>query len=189
LLGLPLGVTTGILLIVAAFKSQTVHMFADSRLVASCLASGAIGAVISVMVRLNRGTTLEIDTDRGRAVTLIAGGFRPIIGAVFGGALYVLILGGLIPLHVPDLGDGVLTSTSRGVFFFLGIAFLAGFSERWAQDTIVNSAPKFPSTQQTEPVLPTNDSTPEQTSSHDAESGSRYVDPFIAASPRSAPSS
>lgn len=171
LLGLPLGAITGIALVIAAFESQTVHMLADSRLVASCLASGAIGAMISVMVRINRGTTLEIDFDRGRAVTLLAGGFRPIIGAVFGGVLYVLVLGGLIPLHIPDIDAGAPAYAGRSAFFFLGMAFLAGFSERWAQDTIVNSAPKFPSTRQAEPVQAIDDSFSGETPSTSADSG------------------
>jgi hypothetical protein len=119
LLGLPLGAVTGIVLVVAVFESETVHTLADPRLVASCLASGAIGAVISVMVRINRGTTLEVDFDRGRAVTLLAGGFRPVIGAVFGGVLYVLVLGGLIPLQIPQIGPVGLAFADEAPSFSL----------------------------------------------------------------------
>ena len=126
---------------------------ADPRTVASCLAAGAVGAVISVMVRSTRGTTLEVDFERGQAVTLLAGGFRPIIGAVFGGALHVLVLGGLLPLQVPQISGIALTAGERNAFFFLGLSFLAGFNERWAQDTIVNSAPRFPTTRRPEPVF------------------------------------
>jgi hypothetical protein len=150
LTGLPAGAIVGILLVVCVFESQTVGRIADNSLLSFCLASGAIGAVISVMVRINRGTTLEVDFDRGRVVTVLAGSFRPIIGAVFGGALYVLVQAGLLPLQVPAadaIANGV---TNRDSFFFLGLAFLAGFSERWAQDTIVNSAPKFPAARSTE---------------------------------------
>ena len=31
------------------------------------------------------------------------------------------------------------------MFFYAGLAFLAGFSERWAQDTILRSTPVSPS--------------------------------------------
>jgi hypothetical protein len=44
-------------------------------------------------------------------------------------------MGGLIPLDVTD----------ERLLFFAGLAFLAGFSERWAQDTILRSAPIAPS--------------------------------------------
>jgi hypothetical protein len=155
LIGLPLGLVVGVGLVVAVFESDTVDRLADPRLVASCLASGAVGAVISVMVRVNRGTTLEVDYDRGRAVTLLAGGFRPIIGAVFGGALYVLVQGGLLPLQIPSTGNLALSIAERSSFFFIGLSFLAGFSERWAQDTIVSSAPKSPATSRRE--MPDNE--------------------------------
>jgi hypothetical protein len=151
LLGLPLGAVTGIGLITATYSSRTVGALADHTVVATCLAGGAIGAVISVMVRVTRGTTLDVDFNRGRGVTLLAGSFRPIIGAVFGGVLFVLILGGLVPFAVPPVGTLAVTAPERTSFFFIGLSFLAGFSERWAQDTIVNSAPRIPSTRRSDP--------------------------------------
>ena len=108
-----------------------------------CLASGAIGAVISVMIRITRRQGLDVDSEQGWFVTTLAGGFRPIIGAVLGAALFVLIGGGLIPLPNP--------TGSNIVFFYAGLAFLAGFSERWAQDTIVHSAPKIPNSGEPSP--------------------------------------
>ncbi len=62
-------------------------------------------------------------------------------------SLYVLVQAGLLPLQAPTANG-----TERTSFFFIGLAFLAGFSERWAQDTIVNSAPKFPATRSPEPL-------------------------------------
>jgi hypothetical protein len=98
--------------------------------------AGGIGSITSVMFRVTRGQKLSIDTGQGGLVTWASGIFRPFIGAVFGAAFYVLVSSGLFPLQVPD--DNV-------AHFYAGLAFLAGFSERWAQDTIVRSAPIAPS--------------------------------------------
>ena len=106
-----------------------------SLLVISVIAGG-IGSIASVMFRITRGQKLSIDIQQGPLVTLVAGAFRPIIGAVFGAAIYVMVTGGIIPLSVPD---------GKSTHFYAGLAFLAGFSERWAQDTIVRSAPVAPS--------------------------------------------
>ncbi len=91
------------------------------------LIGGALGALVSVMERLTAGK-LTLNHEYGKATLRILGGMRPFIGALFGLALYVLISGALIPMEVPD-GD-------KQRYFFAGIAFLAGFSERWAQDMI-----------------------------------------------------
>ena len=72
--------------------------------------------------------------DQGRFVVFLSGVFRLIIGAVFGAAMFVLVSAGLVPIAVPD-------SAEKVNFFFAGLAFLAGFSERWAQDTIVRTLP------------------------------------------------
>jgi hypothetical protein len=98
--------------------------------------AGGIGAITSVMFRVTRGQKLSIDTGQGGLVTWASGLFRPFIGGVFGAALYVLVFSGLLPLQVPN---------HNVAHFYAGLAFLAGFSERWAQDTIVRSAPIAPS--------------------------------------------
>lgn len=91
------------------------------------LVGGALGALVSVMERLTAGK-LTLNHEYGKATLRILGGMRPFIGALFGLALYVLISGALIPMEVPD--------ADKQRYFFAGIAFLAGFSERWAQDMI-----------------------------------------------------
>jgi hypothetical protein len=89
---------------------------------------GALGALVSVMSRLTSGK-LTLNHEYGKATLRILGGMRPFVGALFGVALYVLIAGALIPMEVP--GD-----PEEQRFFFAGLGFLAGFSERWAQDMI-----------------------------------------------------
>lgn len=132
LLGLPAGALVGFGMISAADRWSTL-VGAPSQLVRVCFACGAVGAIVSVMTRITRGQRL-VDSQQGHFVTLLAGGFRPLIGAVFGLALYVFVQGGLVPIATPD-------DDTKGIMFFAALAFLSGFSERWAQDTIVQSAP------------------------------------------------
>jgi hypothetical protein len=58
------------------------------------------------------------------------GAIRPVIGAVLGVASFVLVNGGLLSLAPP-------AAISNHTLYFAGIAFLAGFSERFAQDMLV----------------------------------------------------
>jgi hypothetical protein len=100
------------------------------RTLISCLIAGAIGAVVSVMSRMTFGD-LSLDCEAGRRLLTMLGGFRPFIGMIFGAAMWALSASGV--LAIGPSGEGRLP------FFFL-IAFLAGFSERWAQDMLGRSA-------------------------------------------------
>lgn len=139
LAGFPAGIIVAVLAVVAVLAMPfTIGQNIGNGSLAVCLGAGAIGAVISVMARITRGQKLDIDSDQGRTITALAGAFRPIVGAVFGAMLYALIIGGILPLELPPkVGSG---QADIGLFF-ASIAFLAGFSERWAQDTIVQSTP------------------------------------------------
>jgi hypothetical protein len=134
LAGLPVGAVIGSALVVLAWHSLTIGAVVEQHNLPICLASGGIGAVISVMARVSRGERVDVDSDKSKSVTVLAGSFRPVIGAVFGAVLYVLVCGGLLPLAAPGPDQKCL--------FFAGLAFVAGFTERWAQDTIVSSVPK-----------------------------------------------
>jgi hypothetical protein len=92
--------------------------------------SGAVGAVVSVMSRMSSDESwLEYET--GRSYLRLLGMFRPLIGAIFGVALYVGITSGVLQFIKPP-------SDPNAVFFFFAfVAFLAGFSERWARDILV----------------------------------------------------
>ncbi|GLZ48183.1 hypothetical protein Acsp06_43680 [Actinomycetospora sp. NBRC 106375] len=135
------GFPAGLLIVAVAVFYVSVMRFqvgepGVNRQLATCLGAGAIGAVVSVMVRLTRGQQLDIDTDQTHLMTALAGAFRPIIGAVLAAALFTFIQGGLVPIAVPTVG-----AVADVGLFFCALAFLAGFSERWAQDTIVHSLP------------------------------------------------
>jgi hypothetical protein len=86
---------------------------------------GALGSVTSIMVRLQ-----ELESMRGHKppVLILFGFFKPIIGMFFALFFYAALNSGLIPaLVIPD---------GKELFFFLTIAFLAGFSERFAGDLL-----------------------------------------------------
>ncbi|HWM06113.1 MAG TPA: hypothetical protein VNP92_27530, partial [Actinophytocola sp.] len=136
LFGLPLGFAL-VLAVVLSFMDSNGGIDADPNRMLLVAATGGLGSIASVMIRLTRGQNLSVNPRQGPIVTVISGAFRTMIGTVFGVALYVLVQGDLLPLD--DTADG-----SRPMFY-AGLAFLAGFSERWAQDTIVRSAPISPS--------------------------------------------
>ena len=97
--------------------------------IVGCLVAGALGAIVSVIARVNSGTFgLDADVDRG--YTLFLGALRPWIGSIFGLLTYFAVTSGFVEVFkVP--GEGI-----DQFYFLCVIAFAAGFSERWAQDTL-----------------------------------------------------
>jgi hypothetical protein len=97
--------------------------------------AGAVGAVVSVLWRMTSGSfrmnlpTLSHEM-KGTDVRLVAG-LRPVIGLVFALATTTLVMGAVIPV---DTHTG-----AKQTALFAGIGFLAGFSERLAQDMFVRS--------------------------------------------------
>lgn len=89
---------------------------------------GGIGGIISVMSRMTSGK-LVLRHRAGDHYIRFLGVFRPLTGATFAVVIYFAIVAGLIPLDVPQGG-------AAEMFFFAVTAFLAGFSERWAQDML-----------------------------------------------------
>lgn len=96
-----------------------------------CLIAGGIGAVVSVMSRMTF-RTLSLDYEAGNSVLAMLGAFRPVIGMVMGAAMWVLTASGVLSIGPSD--------PSKLTFFRILTAFLAGFSERWAQDMLGRTA-------------------------------------------------
>jgi hypothetical protein len=96
--------------------------------------SGGIGALVSVMLRV-MNQPLQIDYHAGKSLMFFAGVFRPVIGALFGLIFFVLLNAGILQaVKLPDERDKFL-------YFVAAITFLAGFSERRAQDILVRASP------------------------------------------------
>jgi hypothetical protein len=101
------------------------------------LVAGGIGAIVSVMNRCATGK-LSLDYQAGWLLSIISGMFRPILGGIFGLVVYALFNAGIIELGVPNIEEGAASASAEQtrVFFFVTVAFLAGFSERYATDML-----------------------------------------------------
>ncbi len=111
----------------------------------AALMAGAIGAVVSVIQRINNGKFM-LDYDVGCPYAFFLGGLRPLIGGAFAIAISFAFTGGL--LHLPVAAS---PSTDNPRLALLVLGFLAGFSERWAQDTLTSI---LPSTNEAPPATP-----------------------------------
>jgi hypothetical protein len=101
----------------------------------AALAAGALGGVVSVIQRINAGK-FTLDYDVGRPYALFLGGLRPLIGGAFALAISFAFTGGL--LHLP-LASSEPDDHQR--LALMVACCLAGFSERWAQDTLTMALP------------------------------------------------
>jgi hypothetical protein len=109
------------------------HLQLDStearRFYASFVA-GAIGAVVSVMTRMRQEDGVRLDYEVGHLLIVMLGAFRPVLGAIFGVLAYFAIGSKVLP---------VTPAGAKPFFYFALIAFVAGFSERFAH-VILGSA-------------------------------------------------
>jgi hypothetical protein len=103
----------------------------DNRDVFGSLTAGTLGALVSVMSRIGSGQ-FRLDYDVGRRYPIFLGSLRPVIGAIFGLALYFAVTSSLLDVFKLPKDD------NHRFYFLLVIAFLAGFSERWARDTLLS---------------------------------------------------
>lgn len=101
----------------------------------AALVAGAIGAVVSVIQRINSGD-FTLDYDVGRPYALFLGGLRPLIGGAFALVLAFAFSSGIT--HLPVSQSDPETDRRLAI---LVVGFLAGFSERWAQDTLASALP------------------------------------------------
>ena len=134
----------------------------------AALIAGAIGAVVSVVQRINSGS-FELDYDVGGPYIFFLGGLRPLIGGACAVAISFAFDGGL--LHAPVAAN---ESADHRHLALLVISFLAGFSERFAQDTLTAALPEAKSSPAPTPAAsspsgtassPSPDASPERSSS------------------------
>jgi hypothetical protein len=94
----------------------------------SSYSAGAVGAVVSVMSRMRQDPrspqAFRVDYEVGRPPLWFLGGVRPFLGAIFGTATYFALRSGLIRL-APE-------GPETEFYFYALLAFLSGFSERFA---------------------------------------------------------
>lgn len=108
-------------------------------------AAGTLGSIISILIRVI-GKSYDQEAYCDRLTPIFIGFFKPVIGASFGVLFLAFINSGVIstPL-IPESGkaagaDSTLkpvdTSETKAAFFLFSVAFVVGFSERLAKDTI-----------------------------------------------------
>ena len=120
---LPLGV---LILLALLLKLADSHNTAV-RIGLVCFAAGGVGALMSVMSRMT-GNRVQVDWEFGKDTLRTLGALRPFVGGVFGLATYFALKSGIVALEVGD---------SRSSYFYVLFAFIAGFSERFAQDMLL----------------------------------------------------
>jgi hypothetical protein len=98
--------------------------------------AGAVGGATSLLARLNKLAGLSRWSSEGDPLQLFYTGLlKPVVGIVAGLFAYAAFSSGLITVHIPGQG------ASPDVFY-AALAFLAGFSERFARD-LTDSASKL----------------------------------------------
>jgi hypothetical protein len=107
----------------------------QSPLFVATLVAGGAGAVMSVLFGMTSGNlrlhTLFANAESGLGPLVAAGALRPLLGALSGTVVYVLLQSGLVPLKVPD--------AAAGTHFYIALAIVAGFSERWARGVLAGT--------------------------------------------------
>jgi hypothetical protein len=117
----------GVSLYLAAESRPSLHD-ANAQQLAATLAAGAVGALISVLLRMDerRTSTFKIDAEIGGRAVRRLGLFRTTVGAILATAIFCMLKAGLVQqISIP--------TGPSAIYFFMVVAFLAGFSERWAQ--------------------------------------------------------
>jgi hypothetical protein len=95
-----------------------------------CFSAGGVGAMVSVMSRMSTGS-VRLDWEFGKDTLRTLGALRPFVGAIFGLMTFLALKSEIVNLKV---GDG---SSS---YYYIVFAFVAGFSERFAQDMLLGAA-------------------------------------------------
>jgi hypothetical protein len=109
------------------------------------LVAGGAGAVMSVLYAMTSGHlrlhTLFANAESTLAPLVAAGALRPLLGALSGTVVYVLLQSGLVPLKVPD--------GAAETHFYIALAIVAGFSERWARGVLAGTEERIQSATKT----------------------------------------
>jgi hypothetical protein len=111
------------------------HIFASADLVALLILLGfaGLGTMVSVVTRLER---LPMPDTFTWPFVVIAGAGRPVVAAVFASVIYAILRGEVI--NIRELGRPILDATGPYWWCVL-VAFLCGYSERFAPDLLARS--------------------------------------------------
>lgn len=109
--------------LISLFDALDVHDEGVRAFYGSAVA-GAAGAIVSVLSRMgSKKDNFAIDHEIPRRGLYALGSYRPIVGAIFGVAMYFLVSTPLLQIE----------QKTKSFAFFVTVAFLSGFSERWTR--------------------------------------------------------
>jgi hypothetical protein len=129
--GMLLGMIPTALLVVLALVLKVLDPHNTSvRTGLFCLAAGSVGALMSVMSRMN-SNKVRVDWEFGKDTLRTLGALRPFVGAVFGLMTFFALKSGVVALDIAN--------KDKSTYFYVLFAFAAGFSERLAQDMLLGS--------------------------------------------------
>jgi hypothetical protein len=125
------GVAIGIaVLVLGAFFAPRlpagVSFAIDPGTVPALLLFSGLGSIVSVLTRLD---SLDLVKEISRPILIISGAGRPFVAGAFALVVYMALSSGLISISIQQPG---VSPAAR----YLVVAFLCGFSERFAQDIL-----------------------------------------------------
>ncbi len=128
------GVTFGAVVVWAGCALALVLGGASHEILAA-ISAGAAGAFISVTRRMTRGAGIvDVDFDQGPRTLFYEGALRPCIGSIFAVVVAATFRADLVPaVKTPQ------NSTTGAIAFYSVFAFIAGFSEYFAQDLVMQT--------------------------------------------------
>jgi len=145
-----LTVIAGVGFLLALGLSMLPDLQDQSGMYLASLIAGGMGALLSVLYGMTSGNlrlhTLFANAESSRGPLVAAGALRPLVGALSGTVVYVLLQSGFIPLKVPD--------GAAGTHFFIAIAIVAGFSERWARGVLAGTEERVQGATSAKPDAP-----------------------------------
>ncbi|MDQ5822366.1 MAG: hypothetical protein M3540_13085 [Actinomycetota bacterium] len=109
--------------------------FADRA--AAAVAAGALGAATSVLQRVSLDRAV-LPIDVGRMPLAVLGASRGYVGAILGAAVYFVLAAKWVTIGSSG------SSSSRAVYTYALVAFVAGFAERWARETFGEFSSSIP---------------------------------------------
>ena len=88
----------------------------------ACFTAGALGAVVSVLSRMASPDRFGLDPEIGRRALFFLGIYRPLVGSIFGLALYFVLRSSMLQV-----------ASDKKFATYVVAAFLGGFSERFVK--------------------------------------------------------
>lgn len=108
-------------------RAWTTILGMDAEMLLLVALAGALGSVVSIMVRLR---DFERGGEADPSIMFLTGFFKPVVGVSFALFVYVVFNAGVLPLAV---------ESAKSLYFFAALAFVSGFSERFATDVVART--------------------------------------------------